>query len=141
MSPIAAPGLATDFSLPDIAGDAFRLSDFKGKYVLVNFWALWCAPCIKEMPSMQAMYATLQGTGFEIVAVHVGPAEPGMVSFLLEKKISFKVLIDAGMSVKGWSVPVLPISYLVGPDGVLLYQALGPREWHVNAMQKLLSPE
>ena len=131
--------MAADFTLPDMSGKIFKLSDFKGKYVLVNFWALWCSPCIKELPSMQTMYGSLQEEGLEILAIHAGPEEKNMESFLAGKKLDFTVVIDEATNIKGWKVPVLPASYLVDPNGRLIYQAIGPREWDVNSMRKLIS--
>jgi len=107
--------------------------------VLVNFWALWCSPCIKEIPSMQTMYESLQDDSFEIIAIHVGPTEDAIESFLVKNNIDFTVVIDEETSIKGWDVPVLPMSYLVNPDGKLVYKALGPREWDVSMMRHLIS--
>ncbi len=129
---------AADFTLPATDETPFSLSDYNGKYVLVNFWAHWCGPCVKEFPAMENLYQALKEENFEIVAVHAGPAQGRVKPFLAEHKVSFKVVIDPTMSIHGWDVPALPVSYLVSPEGKLIYKAVGPREWHVDAMRALI---
>ena len=139
MSPISDAKIATDFTLPVITGNMVNLSEYKGKYVLINFWALWCSPCIKELPAMQKMFESLQVDSFEIIAIHVGPPEIQLDSFLAKNNINFTIVIDEETSLRGWDVPVLPMSYLVNPSGKLIYKAVGPREWNVSMMRKLIS--
>ena len=139
MTPMDPVQTAADFTLPATDKTPFSLSDYKGKYVLVNFWAHWCGPCVKEFPAMQTLYDSLKDDGFEIVAIHAGPAQGRVMPFLEKHNITFKVVVDPAMSVHGWDVPVLPVSYLVSPEGKLVYKALGPREWHVDAMKALIT--
>jgi peroxiredoxin len=139
MTPMDGAQTAADFTLPSTDGTPFSLSDYKGKYVLVNFWAHWCGPCVKEFPAMQSLYDNLKDDNFEIVAIHAGPAQGRVMPFIEKHKITFKVVIDPAMSAHGWDVPVLPVSYLVSPEGKLIYKALGPREWHVEAMRALIT--
>jgi thiol-disulfide isomerase/thioredoxin len=143
MEPINNPYLAHDFTLPGLQGKTIRLSDFRGQYVLINFWAVWCYPCIKELPIMQTMYEALQEKDFELLAIHVGPLEIGPLengdtSYLPTDKFGFKIVIDESMNIRGWDVPVLPVSYLVDPRGYLIYKALGPREWNSVEMRNLM---
>jgi peroxiredoxin len=138
MSPMDPPLTAADFTLPATDNTPFTFSDFKGKYVLVNFWAHWCGPCVKEFPAMQNLYDELKDENFEIVAIHAGPAQGRVMPFIEKYNINFKVVIDPSMSVQGWNVPVLPVSYLVNPEGQMVYEALGPREWNVDAMRQLI---
>ncbi|MFK8068948.1 MAG: peroxiredoxin family protein [Gammaproteobacteria bacterium] len=133
------PVPATDFTLPDINENIVNFSDHKGKYILVNFWAIWCPPCVKEFPSMQTLYENLKDENLEIIAVHAGPVDGDLTSFLEDNNISFEVLIDKDISVKGWKVAGLPISYLVDPKGQIIYQAIGPRDWGVDAMRELIT--
>ncbi len=139
MTQLDVPVAATDFTLPDINKDLIKFSDYKGKFILVNFWAMWCPPCVKEFPSMQTLYETIGNENLEIIAVHAGPVESDIESFVQTHNISFKVLIDKDVIVKGWKVAGLPISYLVNPDGKIIYQAIGPRDWDVDAMRELIS--
>ncbi|MCL4138597.1 UNVERIFIED_CONTAM: hypothetical protein GTU68_060595 [Idotea baltica] len=114
---------------------------YKGKYILVNFWAHWCGPCVKEFPAMQTLYEALNEEGFEIVAVHAGPPQGRVRPFLSKHNITFKSVLDANMSVEGWQVQALPMSYLINPEGKLIYKALGPREWEIDKMRALMTPK
>lgn len=138
MTPMDGVHTAADFTLPTTDKTPFTLSSLNGKYVLVNFWAHWCGPCVKEFPAMQTLYDELKDENFDIVAIHAGPAQGRVMPFVEKYDISFKVVIDPSMSVQGWDVPVLPVSYLVSPEGKLVYKALGPREWNVDAMRQLI---
>ncbi len=138
MTPMDDAPIAVDFTLQATDKTTFSLSDYKGKFVLVNFWAHWCGPCVKEFPAMENLYQSLKQDNFEIVAIHVGPAQGRVKPFLEKHQVNFKVVLDPSMSVHGWDVPALPVTYLVSPEGKLIYKAVGPREWNVKAMKALL---
>ena len=138
MKPMDDAPIAVDFTLQATDKTTFSLSDYKGKFVLVNFWAHWCGPCVKEFPAMENLYQSLKQDNFEIVAIHVGPAQGRVKPFLEKQQVNFKVVVDPSMSVRGWDVPALPVTYLVSPEGKLIYKAIGPREWNVEAMKALL---
>ncbi len=128
---------APDFTLNNAQGKPLSLSDFKGKYVLVNFWAHWCPPCIKEFPSMQTLYEQLNDQDFEIIAIHAGEFADDLDDFLSKAGTTFPVVEDANTSLGGWDVPALPTTYLVDPNGNIIYKAIGPREWDAKAIKKL----
>lgn len=140
MFPVRDSPEAKNFTLPDVNGRSIRLSDYQGKYVLVNFWADWCSPCVKEFPAMQTMYDTLKAENidFEIIAIHAGPVSNDIGTFLEQVNVNFKVVLDDAASLKGWKVPGLPMSYLINPDGKLIYQALGAKEWSSQVMKSLI---
>jgi len=137
----AVPGTppAEDFNLPGITGQHFRLADYKGKYVLVNFWAEWCSPCIREIPAMQRAYSALHGRQFEILAVHVGPAGDDTGSLLRKFGVGFPVLLDADLTLGKWKVQALPTSYLLDPRGRLIYWAQGAIDWDDSRSRTLLN--
>jgi len=139
MGKIENPESAVNFSLTDLQGNEVSLADFKCKYVLINFWAQWCGPCVKEMPDMEVMYKDLQGQDFEIIAIHAGPVDQNVEQFLADKNISFTVVVDEKTNVQGWKVPVLPMSYLVSPEGMLTHKAHGAIEWNAAAMLSLMA--
>jgi thiol-disulfide isomerase/thioredoxin len=141
MFPMKEAPEAVNFTLPDVNGQHISLDSYQGKYVLVNFWADWCSPCIKEFPAMQAMSDQLQAENenFEIIAVHAGPPSDDINLFLDNIKVDFTILLDDTASLKGWEIPGLPMSYLVNPEGKLIYQALGAKEWNAKTMQAILS--
>ncbi|EEF81148.1 TlpA disulfide reductase family protein [Methylophaga thiooxydans] len=130
---------AKNFTLESPSGATISLSDYSGKYVLVNFWAHWCSPCIKEFPDMQKLYDESDKTQFEIIAIHAGPYNSEAAQFVKHFGISFPIVSDPDTSLKGWDIPVLPMSYLVDPEGNVVYKAMGPREWNVEDIQPLIS--
>lgn len=134
MDPIPGKPRAADFELQDPAGDIHRLSDYRDRVVLVNFWATWCAPCREEMPAMDRLYRELRSENLEILAVHAGRGGAAMEEFLAEVPVSFPVLIDAHMNLGSWGVVALPTTVLVDRNGHRRYIAVGPREWDSPAM-------
>lgn len=138
MSEMTGNRTAPPIALPDSNGQPFDMKEYEGKYILVNFWAHWCGPCVKEFPAMQALYDALNEDGFEIIAIHAGPPQGRVRPFLKKHNITFKTVLDANMSVEGWEVKALPMSYLISPEGKLIYKALGPREWEIDKMRALM---
>lgn len=129
MNAYEQPRVAPSFELPSIKGDAQRLSDFQGKYVLVNFWAVWCAPCRKEMPSMQRVYRQLAGERFDLVAIHAGPSVANAKQYAEKLGLEFPVLVDVEMDLGSWQVQGLPTTFLVDPEGQIVAEAIGERDW------------
>ena len=125
----AAPPL----TLKDIHGANHDLAQYRGKVVLVNFWATWCEPCRYEMPSMQRLREKLAGKPFEILAVNVDEPEARVRRFVTETLFDLPVLLDANKSVtRSWSVRVMPTTFLIGPDGRIRYRVLGDLDWSGN---------
>jgi hypothetical protein len=85
------------------------------------------------------MYKSLQDKNFEIIAIHAGPVDQNAATFLADKDITFKVVVDEKTSLKEWKVPVLPMSYLVSPGGKLTHKAHGAIEWNAASMLELMS--
>ncbi len=129
MDPVAGTPRANGFNLDSVKGGKISLEDFKGRFVLLNFWATWCAPCREEMPAMDNLYKQLNNRGLEVVGVHVGPSLAGVKKFLKSVPVSFTILLDKDMSLASWEVRGLPTTYLIDPDGKIVYKAVGEREW------------
>lgn len=132
--------VADDFTLMNTQGQNVSLSDYRGKFVLLNFWATWCPPCVKEMPALSDLHNTLKlpDGGLHVVAIHVGPALATVNQFLQDRPVSFDVLIDSDMSLAAWEVAGLPTTFLISPSGKIIHKAVGEREWNAPAMQDLL---
>ncbi len=123
-------GVTPPLALQDVDGRMHRLEDYRGKVVLVNFWATWCEPCREEMPSMNKLRAALAGQPFEVLAVNLAESEPRIRRFMEQLPLDFPVLMDRDSAVaKSWRARVLPISFLVGPDGKIRYSVVGEVDW------------
>jgi len=139
MTPVKPTNETAEFTLPAPNGNLISLSDYKGKYVLVNFWAFWCSPCLKEFPDMQKLYEQFDKEKFVIIGIHAGPYNEQAAELVNHFKITFPIVSDADTSLKGWDIPALPMSYLINPQGEIIYKALGPREWNYADMQALIN--
>jgi peroxiredoxin len=123
----AAPALA----LTGLDGRSYDLGAYRGRVVLVNFWATWCEPCREEMPAMNALRRSLAGRPFEVLAVNLGEPESRIRRFLEAMPLDFPVLLDRDMAAaKAWQARILPASFVVGPDGHIRYSALGALDWN-----------
>ena len=128
-----------NFTLMSSLGSDISLSDYKGRFVLLNFWATWCPPCVKEMPALNLLHNKLSGdNGLQVVGVHVGPALATVKQFLKERPVDFDIVIDKNMALSGWEVSGLPTTFLISPSGKIIYKAVGEREWDSEEMVKFL---
>jgi thiol-disulfide isomerase/thioredoxin len=123
-----APVLA----LKDLDGQLHDLASLKGKVVLVNFWATWCPPCRREMPSMDRLARKLAGTPFAVLAVDIGEDADTIHTFIsqLDATPSFPILLDPHARImQTWKISGLPTTYLIDPQGRIAYSAVGGREF------------
>jgi peroxiredoxin len=113
--------LAPDFVLPDMIGKQVKLSTFRGKNVILNFWSTWCKPCIEEMPDMQTFYNKNNMEGIEILAVSINRERDSTVSDFVEKlNLTFPILLDYDKLVaREYKVFVLPTSFLINEKGII----------------------
>jgi len=119
---------SVDFSLPDLNGAMQGLP--KGDVVLLNFWATWCPPCRKEMPSMVALHKKLAGRGLKLVAVSVDKNRSDLANFVREFQIPFQVLHDADSTVsRSYGVFRYPETFLIDRSGKIRHHLLGGIEW------------
>lgn len=110
-----------DFTLPALDGEQIGLADFRGRYVLVNFWATWCPPCLAEMPDLDAYHRAHQADGFTLLAVNMGEDRATVSQFINERGFSFPVVLDMqGMVFDRYGGDSLPTSFLIGPGGELV---------------------
>ena len=125
--PVAAP----TFVLPGPSGVPLRLADFRGRVVLLNFWATWCPPCIAEMPSMERLHQSLQERGLVVLAVSVDTEGVAKVTpFLQRLGLTFSVALDPhGAVSRKYGAADLPSSFLIDRQGRVVAAATGRRDW------------
>ncbi|WP_298258745.1 TlpA disulfide reductase family protein [uncultured Litoreibacter sp.] len=125
----------------DAGGNKVGLSAYRGKYVLLNFWALWCAPCVKEMPSLDRLDAKLGGAKFEVVTITTGRnARPAVDRFFDEKKLAhLPKLFDPKMTlIRDIGGRGLPFTVLIDPQGREVARMNGDAEWDSPAALAML---
>ena len=130
LTPIPNTPMAPDFTLDDLNGEPHSLADYRGRVVILNFWATWCPPCRREMPSMERAWQQLKKQDVVMLAVDVGEDVDTVFTFLADYPVSFPLLLDQEAEVvRKFPVRGLPTSYVIDPSGRLVYQAIGGREW------------
>jgi len=109
---------APDFVLPGLDARPVRLSDFRGRVVMLNFWASWCVPCKVEMPGMEAVYQDLKGQGFVVLAVNMQDDPDVARRFVEEVKATFPIALDRDGSVaRQYRLAALPTSFFIDREG------------------------
>ena len=126
--PLPAP----DFALTTPSGAAVSLKQFRGKVVLLNFWATWCPPCVREMPSMEALFQKFKRRGFTVLAVSLDETGAAIVKpFLKKYQLTFPVALDPESRIAGmYGARDLPSSFLVDAQGRVIAAAKGERDWY-----------
>ena len=135
--PVGVGTVAPDFELPVLDGETVRLSGLRGKVVLINFWATWCAPCREEMPSMERLYRRLGSDSFEILAVAVDEGgEEAVRRFLEDIPHSYPILLDAtsarrlaARTGQAYGITGVPETFIVDRQGYIIEKVVGPADW------------
>lgn len=119
---LAAGGAAAQgFVFKDMQGQAQRLSDYRGKWVLVNFWATWCPPCLEEIPDLVALHEAHKKTDLVVIGVALDSAGESVVDFVAKRRVSYPVVLgDYELAEQVGEVNALPTSYLFDPTGKLV---------------------
>jgi len=123
---------ASNFELQDMDEEKVKLSDYRGKVVLLNFWATWCPPCIREMPSMERLHQQVDAEDFKVIAVNQMEDVDQVFAFTgqLEIDPTFAILFDSTSEVsRDYAVRGLPTTYLIDKEGNIRYRAVGGREF------------
>lgn len=124
------PRYAPDFKLTDIDNQSIKLSAKRGKVVLLNFWASWCPPCVKEIPSMNRLAESFHSDDFEIVSVNFKEDPKTIESFLKRVQVDFPVLIDLDGQVSAeYEIFAFPSSFLIDAEGRIRYSVNTAIEW------------
>lgn len=124
------PFPAAEFSLVDLDDNVHTLADYKGKPLIVNFWATWCPPCRAEMPSMERAWQKIESEGIAMIGINVGETFDQVFGFTADIDVSFPLLLDTdGQVTNTWPIQGLPTTYILNPDGEMVYRMIGSREW------------
>src|SRR5690349_18598722 len=132
--PLAVGKPAPDFSLSDLNEKPYRLSDYRGKVVFLNFWATWCKPCREEMPSMDVLYKNFEREGLVVLAVSIDrvTTKKDIPPFISSMNLTFPVLVDSwGQTDKRYKLMGVPETYIIDQQGILREKIIGPRDWTV----------
>jgi thiol-disulfide isomerase/thioredoxin len=114
---------APNFEVKDLDGKAFRFEDLKGSYVLVDFWATWCAPCLAELPRVQAAEAKYRAKGFKVVSISLDETKAAVVDFVRVRKLAWTQIHNAtaaGDLVQAFGVGSIPATFLIDPKGTIV---------------------
>jgi peroxiredoxin len=137
--PALQPGsTAPEFSFTDIDGKTYRLSDFRGKVVLLDFWGVWCGPCVAEAPELASIYQKLHEKGFEVIGIHMGNQIAALREFIAEKGMTWAQAVeeDRGTLHRLFRVDGWPTYYLIGKDGTILAHDLRPGDELIKKIQQ-----
>ena len=129
----AAPAL----ELADAVGAVHRLADYRGKVVLLNFWATWCEPCLEELPSIERLRASLPDGDFVVLAVQMGGSARTARDTGEKLGLRFPLLLDRDSAAsKAWGVKLLPTSILIDRRGALAFRHEGELDWADGAARR-----
>ena len=136
---------APDFTLKDLNGKTVSLSAFKGKVVLLNFWATWCPPCRAEMPALNKLSNALKPRGLEVIAVSTDRSINDIKGFLENHRVDFPILFDTDRSAaKQYRVFSMPTTFLIDRNGMIVEKFYGEYDWTEpetkGKIEKLLQP-
>tara|TARA_B100001059_G_C17360167_1_gene344720 strand:- start:15 stop:557 length:543 start_codon:yes stop_codon:yes gene_type:complete len=130
------------FNLPNLNDEYVNVENYKGSYILINFWATWCAPCVKEIPSLNNLYNKFKyKKNFKMIAINIGQSKEAVKKFLLDKSlpIEFTVLLDEKMELSNWNVQAIPTTFLVDEKGRIIYKVEGEKEWDSDEFSTFFS--
>ncbi len=134
---------APDFTLKSLGGENLRLEEYRGKVVLLNFWATWCGPCRQEMPILDRIQQRYQGAGFEVLGVNVEGKDPKARRVAKELAVSFPLLFDDSQKVsENYDLQGMPFSVLIDRSGQVQYihkgYKPGDEKSYIDRLKKLL---
>jgi peroxiredoxin len=136
-------GNAPDFTLPQLDGNSLTLSEFKGKVIILNFWATWCPPCRREIPDFIELYENYKDEGLQIIGVNLdgGDTRP-IKQFLEEYKINYSVVLGDGNIIEDYGgIRAIPTTFIIDREGNIREKYIGyqPRTTFEEAVKKLLT--
>jgi thiol-disulfide isomerase/thioredoxin len=134
---------APDFSLPLINGKVQKLSDLKGNFVFLNFWATWCPPCRAEMPSMEKLHKHFANKNLTFLAIDIREPATTVATFIKKFNLTFPIALDKnGDTANLYAISSIPMTFIIDKDGFIIATAIGARNWDspeiISAFEALL---
>lgn len=130
LTKLEVPQPAPPFKLIDLDNKLHTLEDYKGKPLIVNFWATWCRPCRDELPAFNRAWSKVKDQDIQMLAINIGEEPTTVFSFIQQYPIDFLVLLDPlSDELANWQMNGLPTTYVLNYKGEVVYQAIGEREW------------
>jgi peroxiredoxin len=131
---------AEGFDLVNVQGDGTTLEDYKGKVILLTFWASYCPPCVQEMPALNALYLKWKDAGLSVVGISVDEDRKKIEAFLQKVNIAFPILWDSKLEAgRNYRVYAIPMTYLIDREGNLVGAAMGARPWNSDEAHALVA--
>lgn len=140
---VQAGDSAPTFNLTADDGSGLRLEDYRGRFVLLNFWATYCVPCIDELPSLNGLYEDMKDQGLVVLGVSVDSDEEAYKNFLKTYRVAFPVVRDPEWSVAmRYGTSKIPETYLIDKEGMVLRKYVNSQDWRrpeiVNYLESLM---
>ena len=121
---------AHDFTVELNDGSIINLKDYHHRFVLLNFWATWCIPCLKEMPDLEKAYQQMGSKKLIVLAVGMGEDKSSISKFAEKHGFTFPMVADTTLEIaRLYGVENIPVTYLINPEGVIIGRAIGIRDW------------
>jgi len=143
--PVRVGGAAPDFTLPKLEGGDISLKDFRGRVVVLNFWATWCPPCVEEMPSLTSFAEQMDPAGVTVLGVSVDHDAEALRKFVQHNDVRFPIARDMGQRVSSqYGTFKYPETYIIDREGNISEKMLGAVNWQdpriVSRVRRLSSP-
>ncbi|MBI4166356.1 MAG: TlpA family protein disulfide reductase [Acidobacteria bacterium] len=144
-APVRVGGAAPDFTLPKLEGGDVSLKDFRGRVVVLNFWATWCPPCVEEMPSLNSFAEQMGSEGVTVLGVSVDYDAKALRQFVQRNDVRFPIARDMAQRVSGqYGTFKFPETYIIDREGNISEKLLGAVDWQdpriVSRVRNLASP-
>ncbi len=121
--------VAPDFELAALEGGVTKLENLRGNYVLINFWATWCQPCLDEMPSLEALYRRYKSRKFVVLAINMNERSDDLKEYVKETGLTFPILLQGQRLAKRYGTEKVPESYVIDPRGIVKGKIIGAQDW------------
>jgi thiol-disulfide isomerase/thioredoxin len=127
-------------TLTDFNGSHESMERYRGRLVILNVWATWCAPCRQEMPALERLHRKLDPARFAVIGLSVDSEGEIAQEFLRERGISFRNYLDedSALARRLLGIRVYPVTFIIAPDGVLLRRIVGERDWDRPGLPEIL---